>query len=83
MSSQFRSCCPRCASPDHAAYHLRVGGMDLGAPYGEALRHCAGCGLKFHARKAVELRELAPVEPPLKPAEPPPLSPREWERWTL
>lgn len=59
--NEFRLSCPRCYSGEHEAYRLRVGSMDLGTPYGEALRHCVGCGIKFHVRNGVELCLLAPT----------------------
>jgi hypothetical protein len=78
--SEYKPCCPNCLSPAHVAYHLKIHFsdrvLDCGPVYGEMLRHCESCGLKFHASKAVELRELEPVEPPRS-------SGREWERWTM
>lgn len=65
--NQFKARCPKCYSDEHSAYHLRIPFLttiiDAGTPYGESMRHCHACGLKFSATSAVELREVPMVEP--------------------
>lgn len=65
--NDFKPHCPRCLSPDHLEYRLRIPvgcSVMYPSPYGPSFRHCTACGYKFGIQEAIELRLLEPVEPP-------------------
>lgn len=66
MESEFRPCCPRCFSPSHVPFAIRLPFPEKEIRvevYGDALRHCYNCGFHFSKGDAIDLREVLMEEP--------------------